>query len=150
MRMPARSEVAPAADPLAAAVPGWVLRFTLAALVVALVVISMSGQAHLAIASVGGLLLIVIGAATVAAPGGSAAGMLLLVVLGIQIASGDGAIGTRVIWLAALAVGVHLVAAVCSSVPLYGRIPLRALRPAAIRAAAALAALAVLVLALKS
>lgn len=150
MRTPARSETESAVDPLAAAVPGWVLRFTLAAAVVALVVISMSGQAHLAIASVGGLLLIVIGAATVAAPGGSAAGMLLLVVLGIQVASGDGAIGTRLIWLAALTVGVHLLASVCSSVPLYGQLQLRALRPAAVRAAAALAALAVLVVALKA
>lgn len=144
------SELAEAGGPLATVVPGWVLRFALAGCVVALVAISMSGQTHIALASVGGFLLVVVGAVAVASPGGTAVGLLLLAVLGIQVVSGVEVIGVRVISLAALLVAIHLLASVCASVPLDGRIQLRALRPVAVRGGAALAALAAVVLALKS
>lgn len=121
-----------------AIVSGWMLRAVLALAVLAVVVLTLLGGSGTGALTVAGLLLLVAGVATVARPGSPGAVFLLLAAMAAHLMFDGPEIDLGVALLAPLIAVVHQLAGICATVPLAARVQAGALRPAAIRLAAAI------------
>lgn len=127
-------------------ISGRMLRAVLAVASAGVVAVSLTGGAGASVLTGVGLVLIGLGVVTVAAPGSPAATFLLIAALGIHLMLDTADIDVGVVMLTALIPLVHQLSGICAVIPMVSRVTLTALRPAAIRYAAAVGVVLIAVL----
>ncbi|MDQ2847371.1 MAG: hypothetical protein M3Y77_13730 [Actinomycetota bacterium] len=127
------SEEQSAPRPAGRTVSGWMVRVTLAASSVVVVIISLFGGDDIGALSAVGLVLMAIAVLTVTHPGSSASTFLLVGAMFAHLTLDTSTFDIGVGLLVALIPLVHQLSGICAGIPLRSRVDLVVLKPAALR-----------------